>query len=256
MTKLQSNRKDWDAGGRSCTSDAYADAFWRTSESPVVIMGNTSYYMKYKGYFYRSLIKRDNISGQETVLAEIDNRSAYQRYVQSGLFYNDGCLYYNTESQIIKYDLSDNTKYPVYELDPATGYVRGCRLNGNIIEFSVYNSTSKGSTTYELVSEDGWKKLEDGWYYIKDQKILKVQWLEDGGFTYYLDASGRRMENTVWNTEESGISYEYRFDLDGHLILGWYEEGDETYYYYEKGLKCTGISNIEGETYYFDENGK
>ena len=64
------------------------------------------------------------------------------------------------------------------------------------------------------------------------------------------------MENTVWNTEESGISYEYRFDLDGHLILGWYEEGDETYYYYEKGLKCTGISIIEGETYYFDENGK
>ena len=49
--------------------------------------------MKYEGYFYRSLIKRDNISGQETVLSEIDNRSAYQRYVQSGLFYNDGCLY-------------------------------------------------------------------------------------------------------------------------------------------------------------------
>ena len=256
MTKLQSNRKDWDAGGRSCTSDAYADAFWRTSESPIVLMGNTSYYMKYEGYFYRSLIKRDNISGQETVLSEIDNRSAYQRYVQSGLFYNDGCLYYNTESQIIKYDLLNNTKYPVYELDPAMGYVRGCRLNGNVVEFSVYNSTSKGSTTYELVSEDGWKNLENGWYYIKNQKILKAQWLEDGGFTYYLDVSGRRMENTVWNTEESGISYEYRFDLDGHLILGWYEEGDETYYYYEKGLKCTGISIIEGETYYFDENGK
>ena len=65
----------------------------------------------------------------------------------------------------------------------------------------------------------------------------------------------------VWKIQfgtpkESGISYEYRFDLDGHLILGWYEEGDETYYYYEKGLKCTGISIIEGETYYFDENGK
>ena len=88
------------------------------------------------------------------------------------------------------------------------------------------------------------------------QEVNIQHWLEDGGFTYYLDVSGRRMENTVWNTEESGISYEYRFDLDGHLILGWYEEGDETYYYYEKGLKCTGISIIEGETYYFDENGK
>lgn len=107
------------------------------------------------------------------MLSEIDNRSAYQRYVQSGLFYNDGCLYYNTESQIIKYDLLNNTKYPVYELDPAMGYVRGCRLNGNVVEFSVYNSTSKGSTTYELVSEDGWKNLENGWYYIKNQKILK-----------------------------------------------------------------------------------
>ena len=38
--------------------------------------------------------------------------------------------------------------------------------------------------------------------------------------------------------EESGISYEYRFDLDGHLILGWYEEGDETYYYYHLAGKA------------------
>lgn len=323
------NHYGWDADGRTCTSDIYDDAFWKEVDSPIVFLNNNYYYVKRDALYDEFLIKRDNSTNSEITLAEVSKLRTSSYYNHTGLFYYDGCLYYNSNNQIKRYCLADGLEYPVHEIDTSLGYIRGCRLNGDIIEYVVSNNCTSTGDRYVFISEDGWKNLEENWYYIKDRKFLKSQWIEVDGFKYYLDelgrrlendiwvltgedgkvaayffgeggklegaldvssdgwkqigdswyyvqnqgilksswisedeftyyvnSAGKRLENEVWEVAEGDKIYEYRFDKEGHLVIGWYEEGEDRYYYYVGGQKCKGLWHLENESYYFDDDGK
>ena len=255
------NHYGWDADGRTCTSDIYDDAFWKEVDSPIVFLNNNYYYVKRNASDDEFLIKRGNSTNSEITLAEVSKRRTSSYYNHTGLFYYDGSLYYNSNNQLKRYCLADGLEYLVYELDSSLGYIRGCRLNDdNIIEYAVSNNSILTGDRYVFISENGWKNLKDNWYYIKDKKILKSQWIEVDGFKYYLDELGRRLENDIWVLKgEDGKTAAYLFGEDGKLqckVVGWYTKGENTYYYSDDGQKYKGIKEIEGEWYYFADDGK
>ncbi len=78
------------------------------SESPIVLAGGNSYYMDSD---WTTLIERNNSTGAETILTNTstNDTGAYSGQQDTGLFYYDGGICYNSSNQILEFDLSDRT---------------------------------------------------------------------------------------------------------------------------------------------------
>ena len=85
----QMDHYSWNAQGMTCISNAYESAFWRNSESPIVLAGGNSYYMDSD---WTTLIERNNSTGAETILTNTstNDTGAYSGQQDTGLFYYDG----------------------------------------------------------------------------------------------------------------------------------------------------------------------
>ena len=195
----QMDHYSWNAQGMTCISNAYESAFWRNSESPIVLAGGNSYYMDSD---WTTLIERNNSTGAETILTNTstNDTGAYSGQQDTGLFYYDGGICYNSSNQILEFDLSDRTEYVLYDLEDSVGaIINGCREENGAITFvadwSPYYSTGD---IYEIVWNDGWYETDDGWVYIVKGKPLKG-WRELGQNWYYFDSDGIMLKNT-WVT--------------------------------------------------------
>jgi len=100
--------------------------------------------------------------------------------------------------------------------------------------FIGYSDDGKSRIYYAAVTvpeiKNGFKEENDNVYYYKDGSIVKG-WFTDDGKKYYSDS-------------------------DGIVQYGWTDIGTERYYLDEaQGYALTGLQEIYGEKYYFDENG-
>lgn len=100
---------------------------------------------------------------------------------------------------------------------------------------------------------NAWTKVDDSYYYLQDGKFLKNQVKKIGSFYYGFDWYGKMRENDTFQVEdpEDGKYYFYRAKENGALVIGWYSDGSDNYYYGVDGRGSEGLQTIDGKQYYF-----
>ena len=69
-----------------------------------------------------------------------------------------------------------------------------------------------------------------------------------------IDYEGKMVKDTTWgeSDETTGKYISYRFDKDGHMVTGWYQDRNSSWYYYDsKGAAAEGLVTVGKDTYYF-----
>ena len=121
--------------------------------------------------------------------------------------------------------------------------------------------------------QTGWQKLDGVWYYMDSSGAMLTGWQDIGGARYYLNLSngamltGWQKIDGNWYYFYSGGSMATNTEIDGWSIdangiatkieavqNGWLQVGNDKLYYIE-GVAQTGLVDIEGARYYFNENG-
>ena len=120
--------------------------------------------------------------------------------------------------------------------------------------------------------QTGWQKVDGTWYYFNSSGAMLTGWQDIGGARYYLNSSGAMLTGWQkidgnWYYFYSGGSIATNTEIDGWSIdengvatkieqvqNGWLQVGNDTLYYIE-GVAQTGLVDIEGSRYYFNENG-
>ena len=122
---------------------------------------------------------------------------------------------------------------------------------------TIYFCDEEGVAT-ELVNND-WTEIAGKKYYIKDGQVLKDCVEKIGDFYYGFDWDGVMYADSefgIWNAEIQ--KYEnYRAKADGRLYVNeWYIYNEwNTYYYGADGKAYRGVQTIDGNQYYFEDNG-
>ena len=110
----------------------------------------------------------------------------------------------------------------------------------------------------------GWQKSDDGtWqYYDSDDEMVTGEWKKDGASWFYLDDDGNMLTD-AWVDDEYYVG-----DNGAMLINEWKktysedgmddpdDDGENWYYFGNKGKKITDSKKIGGKTYYFDTDGQ
>ena len=102
---------------------------------------------------------------------------------------------------------------------------------------------------YEI---NGWKKVDGVWYYLEKGYRVQSAWRKDSKGWCYLGADGAMLTET-WVKDSKGWCW---VDASGYIVYNkWVTDSGNQYYVDAAGYRVTGEHTIEGETYYFDENG-
>ena len=210
-----------------------------------IVINNRKYYLGYDGKMYSDVLYRD-VNGVYYFLKS-SGEAAIGWYEYEGVRYYfdsegrgaqgikkiDGKTYYFSEYAVMQKDISiDNAGYIYY-----------------------FGKDGVQSGEVKKIDKDGWIKMLDGWYYAKDRKLLKNQWISN--HKYYLDDNGRmyadRMEY-IW--EKNGESGLYYFNSDGSMHTGWLYKYGTTYYFKKDGQAVRNqVYEIDGKIYGFADGG-
>jgi len=95
----------------------------------------------------------------------------------------------------------------------------------------------------------GWYHNEEGWHYFNSEGQMLTGWQEIDGNTYLFTDKG--VITTGWRNQ-NGWRY---FNEQGHMYLGWKYVSGEKYYFNYRGYITIGINEIGNELYYFNEQG-
>lgn len=87
--------------------------------------------------------------------------------------------------------------------------------------------------------------------YIAADGLIRTGWLEENGSRYYLDAGS--LVHTGW-LEEEGLRY-YFNPTNGHMVTGWTETPEGTFYLHPDGALATGLTEIDGILHNLGEDG-
>lgn len=129
-----------------CDDTSYDNAFWTEVESQIIKEDKKLYYLK-----GRSIICR---TGElETPIVDLGTWPVWQgsgwwTNANSGLFYRDGYLYFNTYSRIERISTDTLEKEIVFEPDLSEGYIYGIRDQREEIEYVIKQSYSDDGTIY------------------------------------------------------------------------------------------------------------
>ena len=214
---------------------------------------------------------------------------SYYGFDYSGIMYTDSNFsFWNEEDERIYYyrAKSDGSLYmnEWYRLDEWNTYYYGAggkRYSGfQTIEGKQYYFNENDGTLYQdtiITAEDGtiyvcneegvatelvnndWTEVDGEYYYVKDGQALKDCVEKIGDFYYGFDWDGVMYADEdfgIWNAEIQ--KYEnYRAKADGRLYVNeWYIYNKwNTYYYGADGKAYRGVQTIDGNQYYFEDNG-
>lgn len=140
----------------------------------------------------------------------------------------------------------------------------------------LYYFGEDGKATIKKAIVNGWNELNGDWFYYENNSFYDG-WKKIGTYWYYFNYGKMYADTEEWIYDyETSERYYYRFDEKGHMIIGWYQDKYDDWYYFDKnGHRLTGVQTIDGATYcldnymktdyaytdgtylyYFDENGK
>ncbi|MBR0086420.1 MAG: hypothetical protein IJL98_01625 [Lachnospiraceae bacterium] len=139
-------------------------------------------------------------------------------------------------------------------------------IGGSSYYFDEYDAHMYSDTVIELegivfvaavngkltAAKNGWNKIGDYYYYLKDDEIVKSQVLQIGSYFYAFDYSGHMYDDSAFYLNGSY----YRAKKGGQLYAkAWYEEYGSWYYYGEAGKAVSGVTTVGGKQYYFRYDG-
>ena len=211
----------------------------------VLQLGTKKYYLDYEGKMIRNQMRGldQNMTGKYTWYYFDNDGSAH-----IGWKYNYGSKYYFLED--------GSAAQGIVEID---GIWYGFGEQGYLVyercieqEGKLYYCSSSGIANVEKsvdLTNNGWKKMPNGWYFSKDGHILKEQWLQLPSGWYYLDYDGKMYQDIY--TYINGKNY--RFDHNGNMVTGMYiDDSGYKYYYNADGTAAGGLIEYNGKLYYAD----
>ena len=203
------------------------------------------YGFDYNGYMYQDSEFRDLYNGEHK--AKADGTLYVSEWYQDSY----GYWYY--------YDETSCKVRGIVEIQ-GRKYVFSKYNNGNLVENSKYNDNNSEylvNENGELIQTVGWyrfKEFNNLWYYIQEDASVKYGFLEDGGYTYYLDP---HMLSQLDFIELDGLAY--KIDFAGHVTPikedGFYEYYRTKVYVSNGQVLKNSWKNIDGKWYYFNEYG-
>lgn len=137
------------------------------------------------------------------------------------------------------------------------------------------------SQTYEQIAasygininenKPGWKKKNNKWYYIKEDRTYKKNgWLKISNKWYYFDKTGimqigwKKLDNKWYYLNENGTMRTgwkklddkwYYLNEDGAMKIGWKKVDNKWYYFNADGIMQTGWITINNSKYYLYSDG-
>lgn len=115
-----------------------------------------------------------------------------------------------------------------------------------ISSYSIKRNSTIGLNIY---NNNGWNKIDNCWYYVKDGKVCSGWQLVDQKW-YYLDYTG--VMKTGWIKDNNKWYY---LDSSGAMQTGWIKYYNKWYYLDSSGKMVTGWLKLEGVWYYLDSSG-
>lgn len=97
-----------------------------------------------------------------------------------------------------------------------------------------------------------WTKVDDYYYYMKDNSFLRDCVAQIGNTWYGFNDDGRMYDDeefAIW-TRDMAATY-YRAKKGGALLTGWYQDGEDWYYYGSDKKGYEGLQTVNGKQYYF-----
>ena len=123
-----------------------------------------------------------------------------------------------------------------------------------------YFCDEEGIATEQTLANNDWTEIDGKRYYVKDGELLKSCVEKIGDFYYGFDYKGIMYANRtfdIWNAETQKNDY-YRAKADGSLYVNeWYIPNEWSKYYYgADGKGYVGLQTVDGNQYYFEDNGR
>lgn len=198
------------------------------------------YGFDYNGYMYQDCSFWNN---NTEYIAKADGTLYASEWYQD----KDGRWYYYDENAH-KVNGIVEIQGKKYLFDNYSGYLKVNQIG--YWNDSYYLSNEGG----ELIQSVGWHKIDNSWYYVKEDGSLFVGLFQDDGYKYYL---------RPWMTTLQGfISIDgaaYKIDAAGHATPiiedGFYGEYRGMVYVNNGQILKSCWKNIDGKWYYFNENG-
>lgn len=162
---------------------------------------------------------------------------------------------------VARYEVKHNFSDPIMWQATSSGSIEG--IGGNVDINFLYKDLvpylpgnlwrTIGDKTYYYqnyqMQKDAWIHDGTGWFYMNDEGLTSLGWLEKQGLKYYLDESTGRMV-TGW---KQLADQWYFFNSSGAMSTGWLEDNGSRYFLNEDGTMKTGWLNQMGSYYYLDE---
>ena len=212
-------------------------------------IGGKTYYFNYNGEMV--------VNGTIERYDREDNQYHYYRFDENGQMVTG---WYKFGSSWYYYDSKGRSAEGITTLGGKTYFFDyNGRMNTNTMaedDSYLYYFGADGLLSEQMEIKNGWLKFKDHWYYVENNKLIKSKMKQIGSKTYYFSYDGTMSTNTSvsWWSDNEYVSY--RFGADGVMVIGWYNDYDNTYYYRSDGREAVGMTEIDGDTYFFDNNGK
>lgn len=265
----QNGHSGGDTNGITCKSEKFANAYWRDVDSPVVLADGNAYYI-YHGQLMRNTLS----SGSISTLVSFENAWNFDYY---GLALDGSSLFYNTESAICAYSLTDGTNHvviPISDISTEGAFFNGCRVDGNKLLYAVATYSSDMEDIYSAeLPITGWRMGTDGiWRYYTDGVAARNTWLELNGEWYHFNADGG-LDTNKWigsyyvKADGSMAKSEWvdggKYYVDANGVWDktkqpakWIKDGSKWWYRHSDGSYTrNNWEYINGAWYHFDNSG-
>ena len=181
---------------------------------------------------------------------------------QTGWISKAGSWYYADPTTAILCRGYKRIKSVLYYFDDSTGEMltQDAIINGKVVK-----ADASGAVTVTSISPNGWSSYKGNYYYYKNGKPFTgwvgSYYIIDGimqcnmnindksGCTYWVNEYGVYVKN-AWVSGGEHYAKE-----NGVLAYDEWLKIDGNWYYFASSYKCTGVWNINGKKYIFDDNG-
>ena len=195
------NHSGWNRTDLVCHDEKYDDYYWKNICSPIIIKDNYAYYIANEANTYRNLFKKRNLNnGDEIVintfgLWNVWNSNYSYLTPYSGLFINDGYIYYNTSNTINKFSISNNQNEIIYNQSTEEGYIYGIVQKGKDIAYTIKQSPQ--NVNNELFSKNNLTLKQ---YIFLGKKVLSLTKGDIYSLEYYSSS-----EHLQWKSNNTNV---------------------------------------------------
>lgn len=147
----------WDTPDFICSDTRYDNAYWYGINSPIYHSGAFRFYIKNNG-----IVRRDG-SGSETEIMKLGiwptwDGNGYWIGSFSGLWFDNGDLYYNTATEFRRIEGYTTKDVLVYKPNTENGYIFGCAVKDGVMSYVLNRDPNTKGEIYSVPLHELTKK--------------------------------------------------------------------------------------------------